>query len=61
MGGLVTCQPMESREFALQDEQAEICARLDVQDPSSRFTFYDRVENEGLGIGLRGDAVPGFR
>ena len=52
---------MEGREFALRDERGEIRARLEMQEYAPRLTFYDRVGDERLRVGLQTDGSPSLR
>ena len=55
---LVTSQTVEAREFVVRDERGEIRARLEMQGYAPCLTFYDRVGDERLRVGLRPDGSP---
>ena len=56
--GLVTSQTVEAREFVVKDEWGEVRARLEMHEFAPRLTFFDRLGNERLRIGLRSDGMP---
>jgi hypothetical protein len=56
--GLVHSQTVEAKEFVLQDEHGQICARLEMQEYSPCLTFFDRVGDEHLRVGLQTDGSP---
>jgi hypothetical protein len=58
VSGLMQSASVEAEAFVLKDDRAHIRARLDLRDHAPRLTFYDRIGDERLHIGLHADGTP---
>ena len=58
VSGLMQSESVEAEAFVLRDDRGEIRARLDLRDHAPRLTFYDRIGEERLHIGLHADGTP---